>query len=214
MINSHSKIENNNLAQMLSNLKQEITEITNNIKETENKVEYYMNKNIENSKKLRHNSASANISKNTISLPRKKYAFSNRCGISLNLINSNYSKSTNYIRNPNKKDRIVTEYISNLNTNTNYNNNGSGLTYNLYTQKNKYNDNINKLTIQTTNNNPLSKLNCLSSYYDRRKLCNNYLNELRPKYHTCENFYHRDRRRIDQKSRIINSIDAFKISTM
>ena len=29
-----------------------------------------------------------------------------------------------------------------------------------------------------------------------------------------ENFYHRDRRRIDQKSRIINSIDAFKISTM
>jgi len=195
MINSHSKIENNNLAQMLSNLKQEITEITNNIKETDNKVEYYMNKNIENSKKIRHNSASANISKNTILLPRKKYAFSNRGGISLNLINSNYSKSTNYIRNQNKKDRIVTEYVSNLNTNTNYNNNGAGLTYNLYTQKNKYNDNLNHLTIQTTNNNPLNKLNCLRTYYDRRKLCNNYLNELRPKYHTCENFYHRDRKK-------------------
>ena len=201
LINSRSKIENNNLAQMLSDLKQEITEITNNIKETDNKIEYYMNKNNNNSKKIRYNSASANISKNKILLPPKKYCFSNRGGISLNLINSNYSKSTNYIRNIPQKDRIVTEYISNLNTNsnTNYNNNsnntGMGLTYNLYNQKNKYN-NINKLTIQTTNtNNPLLRLNYHNSFYDRKKLSNNYINDLRPKYHTCENFYHREKKR-------------------
>ena len=193
--NSHSKIENNSLAQLLSNLKQEITEITNNIKETDNKVEYYMNKNIENSKKIRHNSSSANISKNKILLPKKKYSFSTRGGISLNLINSNYSKSTNYIRNPSQKDRIVTEYISNLNTNSNTNNNGTGLTYDLCSQKNKFNENINNLTIQTTNNNPLHKLNYLSAYYNRKKLCNNYINDLRPKYHTCENFFHREKKK-------------------
>ena len=160
MINSHSKIENSNLAQMLNDLKQEITEITNNIKETDNKVNYYMNKNLENTKKIRHNSASANISKNIL-LPKKKYAFSNRSGLSLNLINSKYSKSSNYIRNIPQKDRIVTEYISNMNTNINnynLNNNnnknqtGPSLTYNLYSQKNKYNDNLNKLTIQINNN--------------------------------------------------------------
>ena len=200
IMSSHSKIENNNLEKMLSNLKQEITEITKNIKETDNKVEYYMNKNLNNSKKIRHNSASANISKNPILLPKKKYAFSNRGGISLNLINSNYSKSTNYIRNPGQKERIVTEYISNLNSNTNNINNnncnnvGTGLTYNLYTNKNKYND-INKLTIQTTNNYAMNKLNYLSSYYYRKKLCDNLINELRPKYHTCENFYHRDKKK-------------------
>ena len=198
IINSHSKIENNNLEKMLSNLKQEITEITKNIKETDNKVEYYMNKNLNNSKKIRHNSASANISKNTILLPMKKYAFSNRGGISLNLINSNYSKSTNYIRNPGQKERIVTEYISNLNakSNNNYNNIGTSLTYNLCSNKNKYND-INKLTIQTTNNYnyPLNKLNYLGSYYYRKKLCDNYISELRPKYHTCENFYHREKKK-------------------
>ena len=186
IMNSHSKIESSNLAQMLSDLKQEITEITNNIKETDNKVNYYMNKNIENSKKLRHNSASANISKNMILLPKKKYTFSNRSGLSLNLINSKYSKSTNYIRNPPQKDRIVTEYISNLNMNNNINYNnktGSGLTYNLYSQKNKYNDNLNKLTIQINNNYPFHRLNCLSSYYDRKKLYNNYVYDIRPKYH-------------------------------
>ena len=183
---------------MLSDLNQEITEITNNIKETDNKVNYYMNKNIENSKKLRHNSASANISKNMILLPKKKYTFSNRSGLSLNLINSKYSKSTNYIRNPPQKDRIVTEYISNLNMNNNINYNnktGSGLTYNLYSQKNKYNDNLNKLTIQINNNYPFHRLNCLSSYYDRKKLCNNYVYDIRPKYHTCENFYHKEKKR-------------------
>ena len=197
-MNSHSKIESSNLAQMLSDLKQEITEITNNIKETDNKVNYYMNKNIENSKKLRHNSASANISKNMILLPKKKYTFSNRSGSSLNLINSKYSKSTNYIRNPPQKDRIVTEYISNLNMNNNINYNnktGSGLTYNLYSQKNKYNDNLNKLTIQINNNYPFHRLNCLSSYYDRKKLCNNYVYDIRPKYHTCENFYKKKKKR-------------------
>ena len=221
-LNSHSKIENNNLAQMLNNLKQEITEITNNIKETDNKVEYYLNKNLDNSKKIRNNSASANISKNTIYLPKKKYAFTNRGGISLNLINSNYSKSTNnrggislnlinsnyskstnIIRNLAQKDRIVTEYISNLNNNSNNNNNIKvGLTYNLNTQKNK--NNINKLTIQPTYNNySLNKLNYLSSYYNRKKLCNNYLYDIRPKYHTCENFYHREKKR-NEKRRGIN----------
>ena len=65
VINSHSKIEKNNLEKMLSNLKQEITEITNNIKETDNKVNYYMtkDKNIDNTKKIRHNSVSPTNSK-------------------------------------------------------------------------------------------------------------------------------------------------------
>ena len=133
-----------------------------------------------------------------ILLPKKKYTFSNRSGLSLNLINSKYSKSTNYIRNPPQKDRIVTEYISNLNMNNNINYNnktGSGLTYNLYSQKNKYNDNLNKLTIQINNNYPFHRLNCLSSYYDRKKLCNNYVYDIRPKYHTCENFYHKEKKR-------------------
>ena len=48
IINSHSRPENVNLAQMLNNLKREIVEISNNIKETDSKVEYYMNKNLEN----------------------------------------------------------------------------------------------------------------------------------------------------------------------
>ena len=190
IMNSHSKIEKNNLEQMLSNLKQEITEITNNIKETDNKVNYYMNKdkNINDTKKIRHNSVSPTNPKNIFFLPKKKSPFSTRGGgISLNLINSNYSKSTNYIRNPSQKRRTVTEYISNINTNTNNN----------YNNKNKINDNINinKLTIQTSNNYnyPLHRVNCLSSYYDRKKLCNNYLYDIRPKYHTCENFYHREK---------------------
>ena len=49
--NANVKSENVNLAQMLNNLKREIVEISNNIKETDSKVEYYMNKNMENSKK-------------------------------------------------------------------------------------------------------------------------------------------------------------------
>ena len=49
--------------------------------------------------------------------------------------------------------------------------------------------------IQTTNNYAMNKLNYLSSYYYRKKLCDNLINELRPKYHTCENFYHRDKKK-------------------
>ena len=49
IVNSHQKQNNVNLTQMLNNLKREIVEISNNIKETDSKVEYYMNKNFENS---------------------------------------------------------------------------------------------------------------------------------------------------------------------
>ena len=204
MMNSHRKNESNNIALLLNNLKQEITEISNNIKETDNKVELYMNKNnINNIKKTRNNSA--NISKNSmISLPRHKYSFTNKGGISLNLINSNCSKSTNFIRNIPKKDKIVTDYTSNMNNITSNNNR---LTYDINTQqRNKNNcnkdlmninniNNINQLTIQTNNNYSLNKFSCLNSYYNRKKFFNNYINDIHPKYHTAENFYHRERKK-------------------
>ena len=133
IVNSHQKQNNVNLTQMLNNLKREIVEISNNIKETDSKVEYYMNKNFENSKKMRSNSA--NISKNIILLPKQRSSFSNR-GISLDMINSNYSKSSNYIINNIKKENSpANEYISNVNTNTNTNSNNTLLTYNLYSKK-------------------------------------------------------------------------------
>ena len=190
IINSHSRPENVNLAQMLNNLKREIVEISNNIKETDSKVEYYMNKNLENSKKMRSNSA--NISKNIILLPKQKYPLSNR-GISLDVINSNYSKSSNYIRNDVPTDIPTTDYISSINTNINSSNN-TRLTYNLYSKKNN-NNNINRLTIQVTNNNPLHKIGCLNTNFNKKKLYNNYINDIRPKYHTAENFYHRDKKK-------------------
>ena len=193
--NSKQKQHNVNLTQMLNNLKREIVEISNNIKETDSKVEYYMNKNFENSKKMRSNSA--NISKNIILLPKQRSSFSNR-GISLDMINSNYSKSSNYIINNIKKENSpVNEYISNVNTNTNTNGNNTLLTYNLYSKKNN-NTNINRLTIQVTNNNPLHKICCLNANFNKRKLYNNYVNDIRPKYHTAENFYH-----IDKKKKLI-----------
>ena len=191
IINSHSRPENVNLAQMLNNLKREIVEISNNIKETDSKVEYYMNKNLENSKKMRSNSA--NISKNIILLPRHKCSLSNR-GISLDVINSNYSKSSNYIRNDMPRDIPTTDYISSINTNANTSNN-TRLTYNLYSRKNNNNNNINRLTIQVTNNNPLHKIGCLNTNFNKKKLYNNYINDIRPKYHTAENFYHRDKKK-------------------
>ena len=189
IINSHSKPEKVNLVQMLNNLKREIVEISNNIKQTDSKVEYYMNKNLENSK-IRSNSA--NISKNIIILPRQKYPLSNR-GISLDVINSNYSKSSNYIRNENEREMPTTDYISSINTNANTNSNNARLTYNLYSKKN--NNNINRLTIQVNNNNPLHKIGCLNNNYGKKKLYNNYINEIRPKYHTAENFYRRNKRK-------------------
>ena len=60
--NSNHKYLNENLAQMLNNLKKEIFEISNNMKDGERKVDYYLNKNYDNSKKVR--SRSENISKN------------------------------------------------------------------------------------------------------------------------------------------------------
>ena len=45
------------------------------------------------------------------------------------------------------------------------------------------------LTIQLNNENILNKI------YNKNKICNNYVNDIRPKYHTAENFYHHDKRK-------------------
>ena len=197
--NANSKTDNINLAQMLNNLKREIVEISNNIKETDSKVEYYMNKNLENSKKMRSNSA--NISKNIIVLPHNNCSLSNR-GISLDVINSNYSKSSNFINNDAKKDLPTTDYKSSINTNTNSNN--TRLTYNLYSNNNS-NNSINRLTIQVnSNNNSIHKIGCLNTNFNKKKLYNNFINDIRPKYHTAENFYHRDKKRKQKENIYIN----------
>ena len=137
-------------------------------------------------------SNSANISKNIIILPRQKCPLSNR-GISLDVINSNYSKSSNYIRNENKREIPTTDYISSINTNANTSSNNTRLTYNLYSKNN--NNNINRLTIQVNSKNLLHKIDCLNNNYNKRKLYNNYMTEIRPKYHTAENFYRRNKRK-------------------
>ena len=172
-INSNHKYLNENLAQMLNNLKKEIFEISNNMKDGERKVDYYLNKNYDNSQKIR--SKSENISKNFLLLPKQKEEFAIK-GISLDVNSShNKKKILNCIYNDMKQK-----------TSSN-NNNNKRLTYNLYSKKN-YN-NLNMLTIQLNNENILNKI------YNKNKLCNNYVNDIRPKYHTAENFYHHDKRR-------------------
>ena len=170
---TRQKYENVNLAKMLNNLKKEIVDISKNIKETDSKVDYYMNKNFENSKKMRNNSA--NISKNVIILPKKRESIINK-GISLdsNNLNLNNNKILNFIYNDNK--------YGNKNLNKNINN-STRLTYNLYT-----NNNDKKLTIELNNDYFVNKLN-------KNKLYNNYIEEIKPKYHTAENFYHHNKRK-------------------
>ena len=137
-------------------------------------------------------SNSANISKNIILLPKQKNPLSNR-GISLDVINSNYSKSSNYIRNDITRDIPTTDYLSSINTNANTSNN-TRLTYNLYSKKNS-NNNINRLTIQVNSSNPSHKICCLNINPNKKKLYNNYINDTRPKYHTAENFYRHDKKK-------------------
>jgi hypothetical protein len=189
---SRPRYENNHLEQMLNNLKREIVDISKNIKETDNKMDYYMNKNYDKSKKMRNNSA--NISKNIILLPKQNETISNK-GISLDVTNSNKSNNTNnkilnYLFNNNNENN---NKIKNKNIN-NSNNINTRLTYNLYSKKS--NNNINRLTIQLNNDNILNKINYFDKNTNKNKLYNNYIiGDIRPKYHTAENFYHHDKKR-------------------
>ena len=146
--------------------------------------------------------STSNISKNIILLPKQKNPLSNR-GISLDVINSNYSKSSNYIRNDVKRDIPTTDYLSSINTNANTSNN-TRLTYNLYSKKNS-NNNINRLTIQVNSSNPTHKIFCLNINPNKKKLYNNYINDTRPKYHTVENFFVMIKRK--SRKRIVTEIN-------
>ena len=118
--------------------------------------------------------STSNISKNIILLPKQKNHLSNRW-IYLDVINFNYSKSSNYIKNDVKRDIPTTDYISSINTNENTSNN-TRLTYNIYYIKNS-NNNINRLTIQVNSNNSIHKIWCLNINPNKKKLYNKYIND-------------------------------------
>ena len=118
-INSNHKYLNENLEQMLNNLKKEIFEISNNMKDGERKVDYYLNKNYDNSQKVR--SKSENISKNFLLLPKQKEEFAIK-GISLD-VNSSHNKK-----------KLLNSIYNDIKQKTS-NNNTKRLTYNLYSKK-------------------------------------------------------------------------------
>ena len=156
---------------MLNNLKKEIFEISNNMKDGERKVDYYLNKNYDNSQKVR--SKSENISKNFLLLPKQKEEFAIK-GISLDVNSShNKKKLLNCIYNDIKQKTT--------------NNNKKIITYKIKSKKNF--NKLNMINIKINNENILNKI------YNKNKICNNYVNDIRPKYHTAENFYHHDKRK-------------------
>ena len=208
--------DNINVEQMFNSLKNDIIEISNNTKEVENKCDYYINKNNEDQKKIRSNSA--NISKNLIFLPSKNKntpAIIKNKGMSIEV-----DKKPNYIYNDYltdfllEKSRGGSSSSKNLKYNSendiNKNMKPGSYSYNIYSKKSNLNlnnnsPNNNKLTIQINNKPNHNNHNINTKFNPNRntisKKYNNYVNykdnnlninsifSSKPMYHTAQNFY-------------------------